>query len=84
MDEQQKAEDCLNLAFPFLIWTSVILLLACDLVANLAFQFGYVLTFAKPAAPMEMDNRFLLAVSLVDRHSLSNVDIRCSNNEVVK
>ena len=30
VDEQQKAEDCLNLAFPFLIWTSVILLLACD------------------------------------------------------
>ena len=30
VDEQQKAEDCFNLAFPFLIWTSVILLLACD------------------------------------------------------
>ena len=30
VDEQQKAEDCLNLAFPFLIWTSVILLTACD------------------------------------------------------
>lgn len=59
-------------------------LLAFDLVANLTFQLGYVLIFAKPAAPMEVDDRLLLAAGLVDRHGLANVDIGRANDEVVE
>lgn len=59
-------------------------LLAFDLVANLTFQLGYVLIFAKPAAPVEVDDRLLLAAGLVDRHGLANVDIGRANDEVVE
>ena len=59
-------------------------LLAFDLVADLTFQLGYVLIFAKPAAPVEVDDCLLLAASLVDRHSLANIDIGRANDEVVE
>ena len=63
---------------------SRLFLLAFNLVADLTFQLGYVLIFAKPAAPVEVDDRLLLASGLVDSHGLAYVDVGRANNEVMK
>ena len=63
---------------------SRLFLLAFNLVADLPFQLGYVLIFTKPAAPVEVDDRLLLASGLVDSHGLANVDVGRANDEVVE
>ena len=63
---------------------SRLFLLAFNLVADLTFQLGYVLIFAEPTSPVEVNESLLVCTFLMDRHSLANVYIWRSNDEVVE